>query len=95
MNILRFPGSCAVQVKTLAGQENVVSELVRIVRVSEADKTVLKAALGALAVLSSDDRNLKKMTAEGSATAGSEERQFLLATALPCHVIQPNLDTAV
>ena len=55
--------------KTLAGQENAVSELVRIVRVSEADKTVLKAVLGALAVLSSDDRNLKKMTAEGHALA--------------------------
>ena len=53
------------KVKTLAGQENAVSELVRIVRVSEADKAVVKAALGALAVLSSDDRNLKKMQAEG------------------------------
>jgi len=52
------------KVKTLAGQENAVSELVRIVRVSEVDKSVLKAALGALAVLSSDDRNLKKMQAE-------------------------------
>ena len=57
------------QVKTLAGQENAVSELVRIVRVSEADKSVLKAALGSLAVLSSDDRNLKKMMAEGCAHA--------------------------
>ena len=38
-------------------------------RVSEADKSVLKAALGSLAVLSSDDRNLKKMMAEGCAHA--------------------------
>ena len=55
------------KVKTLAGQENAISELARIVRASEADKPVLKAALGALAVLSSDDRNLKKMAAEGLA----------------------------
>lgn len=53
------------KVKTLAGQENAVSELVRIVRVSDMEYAVLKAALGALAVLSSDDRNLKKMQAEG------------------------------
>jgi len=53
------------KVKTLAGTENAVSELVRIVRVAAADKSVLKAALGALAVLSSDERNLKKMVAEG------------------------------
>ena len=41
-----------------------MSELVRIVRVSEFEKPVLKAALGALAVLSSDERNLKKMQAD-------------------------------
>ena len=52
------------KVKTLAGQENAVSELVRIVRVSEFEKPVLKAALGALAVLSSDECNLKKMQAD-------------------------------
>ena len=64
------------QVKTLAGQENAVSELVRVVRVCEADKTVLKAALGALAVLSSDDRNVKKMTAEGYALAHASKARW-------------------
>ena len=53
------------KVKTLAGQEGAISELVGIVRKSAHDKGVLKAALGALAVLSSDDRNCKKMQAEG------------------------------
>lgn len=67
MNRERSVSPHAPQVKTLAGQENAVSELVRVVRVSEGDKSVLKAALGALAVLSSDDRNLKKMIAEGHA----------------------------
>jgi len=53
------------KVKTLAGAEGAVSELVIIVKKAEANKPVLKAALGALAVLSSDERNLKKMIAEG------------------------------
>jgi len=52
------------KVKSLAGTEGAVSQLVAIVRKSEANKGVLKAALGALAVLSSDERNLKNMMAE-------------------------------
>jgi len=63
------------KVKTLAGQENAVGELVRIVRVSEVDKGVLKAALGALAVLSSEERNLKKMQAEDLATLLERSRK--------------------
>ena len=52
------------QVKETVAQEGTVTELVRIVRKSDLNKHVLKAALGALAVLSSDERNMKKMREE-------------------------------
>ena len=82
------------KVKTLAGQENAISELVRIVRASEADKPVLKAALGALAVLSSDDRNLKKMVAEGLTglleSSAKDKDERIVSTA----GIQPSLFTS-
>ena len=42
-----------------------VAELVRLVRVSDPNKAVLKAALGTLAVVSSNEKNLKKMLQEG------------------------------
>ena len=53
-----------MQVKEQAGNEDAIRELVNIVRRSESNKGVLKAALGALAVLSSNEKNLKKMQAE-------------------------------
>jgi hypothetical protein len=53
------------KVKETAGAEGAVAELVGIVRKSEHNQAVLKAALGSLAVLSSNDRNLKRMLAEG------------------------------
>ena len=53
------------KVKESAGVEGAVPELVRIVRISESNKALMKAAFGALAVLSSNERNLKKMMQEG------------------------------
>ncbi len=52
------------KVKSLAGAEGAIPELTNIIRKADANKQVLKAALGALAVLSSDERNLGKLRGE-------------------------------
>ena len=53
------------QVKHLVGDEDGIRALCEIVKQSLTDGAVLKAALGALSVLSSDERNLANMRAEG------------------------------
>jgi len=53
------------KVKVLVNDENGIVALTEVVKRAEQNKAVLKAALGALAVLSSDDRNLAKLRAEG------------------------------
>jgi len=55
------------KVKALAGQEGAISELAAILRKSEHNKPTLKAALGALAVLTSDEKNVQKLRQEGIA----------------------------
>ena len=52
------------QVKHLVGDEDGIRALCEIVKQSLTDGAVLKAALGALSVLSSDERNLAHMPAE-------------------------------
>lgn len=52
------------KIKNLVGDEAGVVALTDVVKKSEGNKPVLKAALGALAVLSSTEKNLSKMRAE-------------------------------
>jgi hypothetical protein len=53
------------KVKQRAGQEGAIQELATIVKKSEMHKGVLKAALGALAVLTSDQKNVNTLRQEG------------------------------
>lgn len=73
------------KVKALAGQEGAIPELSNIVRKSGPNKAVLKAALGALAVLSSDERNLTKLRAEVGPCRHARLRRR------PRHLPSPNL----
>ena len=45
-------------------QEGAIPELCNIIRRADSNKPVLKAVLGSLAVLSSDERNLGKLRGE-------------------------------
>lgn len=49
----------------MVGDEGGIVALTDIVKRAEQNKAVLKAALGALAVLSSEERNLSRLRAEG------------------------------
>lgn len=51
--------------KEKAGVEGAIPELARIVHRSQYNKPTLKAALGALAVLTSDKKNAAKLRGEG------------------------------
>ena len=53
------------KVKVLVGEESGIVALTDIIKRSPENKAVLKATLGALAVLSSEERNLAKLRAEG------------------------------
>ena len=53
------------KVKNLIGEQMGVKALTTIVKQPNCAQTVLKAVLGALAVLSSDDRNMGMMREEG------------------------------
>jgi len=51
--------------KALAGQEGAIAALASIVKKSDHNKPTLKAALGALAVLTSEQKNVGKLRSEG------------------------------
>lgn len=53
------------KVKAMVGDLGGIQALVRIIEQSDRNKAVLKSALGALAVLSSEDNNLTRLRAEG------------------------------